>query len=166
MKRIVTAVMSVNLLIGALGLLYIWWRSRDPSVVALSALGTTTDAALAEMLRADAAGAAMTWWALVILGAAICAAVWLMLAWRKQPATPQQARSGGLSWWLLLAAVLAIALAAGYRVYVNDAVAQAWRTTLILGGMLVLPVAYFLSTALGVKGAMAPSVPLATLIRR
>ena len=166
MKRIVASVISVNVAIGLIGFLYIWWRSQDASVVDLAALGASTDPALAEVLRTDAAGAAITWWVLVIVGVAVCAFIWLVLALRKAPATPEQARSSGLSWWLLLLLALGIAFGAGYQVYVNPAVAAAWRLTLVVGGLAIVPLAYFLSTAFGVKASMTPSVPFASVLRR
>jgi hypothetical protein len=59
-----------------------------------------------------------------------------------------------------------ISFVAGWFVLGNDAVAQSWRLTLIGVGAAAVPLAYYLSTALGVKIAMSPSVPLANLFRR
>ena len=167
MPRLIASVLSVNLLVGLIGLAWIFWRSQDPSVVDLAAIGTATnDPALIEALRAEAAGAATTWWAVVIVAAALCAGSWLMIAWRRQPGTPEQARSASLSWWLLLLLALVLSLLAAWYWLGDDAIAQPWRLALIGVGAAAVPVAYYLSTALGVKIAMSPSVPLALLFRR
>lgn len=103
---------------------------------------------------------------MVIAASAIAAAVWLVLAQRRKPATPLHARSATAPWWLLLALALAAAFGAGYIVYVNAEVAYSWRLTLILAGMVALVLAYYLATSFGVKRSMIPSVPLASLFRR
>lgn len=167
MARLLGSVVTANLLIGLLGLVWIFWRSRDPAVIDLAALGTgATDPALVEALRADAAGAATTWWLIVMAAAALAALAWLLIAWRRQPGTPDQARSATVSWWLLLLAPLLVSFVAGFLVLGNPAVAQSWRLALIGVGAAAVPLAYYLSTAFGVKIAMSPSVPLALLFRR
>lgn len=167
MPRLIASVLSANLVIGLLGLAWIFWRSRDPAVVELSAIGTgSSDPALVEALRAEVAGAATSWWLIVVAAVALSAAVWLLIAWRRQPGTPEQARSASLSWWLLLLLPLLVSFLAGWLVLGNEAVAQSWRLALIGVGAAAVPVAYYLSTAFGVKIAMSPSVPLATLFRR
>jgi hypothetical protein len=167
MPRLLASVLSVNLVIGLLGLAWIFWRSRDPAVVDLAAIGTgASDPALVEALRAQAAGAATTWWVSVVAVTALAAGSWLFNAWRRQPGTPEQARSATLSWWLLLLAALIASFALAWFILGDDSVAQSWRLALIGAGAAAVPLAYYLSTALGVKIAMSPSVPLAILFRR
>ena len=165
MLRLIISVAIVSLTIAGLGYAFIFWRAQDPSVVSAAALGQSPDPALVEMLRAEAASAVMGWWSLVALAMAVAALVWLLLALRRRPQSPAEARSGGLSWWVLLIVAVLAALAAGGAVYMNEAVAAGWRMALLLGGALVVPVAYWLTTAFGVQNEMAPSVPFATALR-
>lgn len=167
MPRLIASLLSVNLVALLLGLAFVYWRSRDPSVVNLSAIGTNaSDPALVEALRAEVAGAATRWWITLVALAASGAASWLLLAWRRQPGTPEQARSASLSWWVSLLVALLLSFVAGYFLLNNAAVAQSFRLLLIAVGAAALPIAYYLSTALGVKISMSPSVPLALLFRR
>jgi len=166
MLRLLIALVSVVVPTALLGFLFIYWRGQDPSIVSSASLGQSTDPALVEVLRGDAQSAATQWWLMVVAAVAVCAAVWLVLALRRRPQTPAQARSGGTSWWLLLLLALLAAFGAGYLVYVNDLVAAAWRLGMIAAGTAVVPVAYWLITALGVQNEMAPSVPFATALRR
>ena len=166
MLRLLGSLVSVTLGFALLGYGFILWRAQDASIVDPSAAGSSADPALLEVLRGDAASAATSWWLLVMLAVAVCAAAWLVLALRRRPQTPAQARSGGVAWWALLVLALVAALAAGYTVYVNDLVSSGWRLALVVGGTLVVPVAYWLITAVGVQNEMAPSVPFATALRR
>lgn len=167
MPRLIASVLSVNLVIGLIGLVWIFWRSRDPAVVELSAIGTgSSDPALVEALRAQAAGVATTWWASLMALTASSAASWLIAAHRRQPGTPQQARGATGAWWVTLLIALLLSFVLDYFMLGDEALAQSWRLALIGVGTAALVLAYYLSTALGVKIAMSPSVPLATLFRR
>lgn len=166
MSRILAAVLSVNLVAGALGLIAVWWRSRDPSVVDTAALGQSTDPQLQELLRSDAAQAGINWWLIVITATAVLALGWLILAFLRKPATPEQARSAKAAWWVGLLVAVVVALIAGFLIYRNANVASDWRLTLVIAGMIAAPVVYWISTAFGVKASMTPSVPLANFVRR
>jgi hypothetical protein len=167
MPRLIASVLSVNLVIGLIGLAWIFWRSRDPAVVDLAAIGTaSSDPALVEALRAQAAGAATTWWLVLIGLAAVAAFGWLFAAWRRQPGTPEQARGATVSWWVNLLVNLVISFVLGWLLLRDASIAQPWRLALFGVGAAAFPLAYYLSTALGVKIAMSPSVPLALLFRR
>lgn len=166
MARILAAVLSVNLIAGALGLIAVWWRSRDPSVVDVAALGQTSDPALQELLRSDAAQAGINWWLIVITATAVLSLAWLIIAYLRKPATPEQARSATVSWWVMLLISLVVALIAGFLTYRNANVAADWRITLVIAGMIAAPLVYWISTAFGVKASMTPSVPLANFVRR
>ena len=166
MARILAAVLSVNLIAGALGLIAVWWRSRDQSVVDTAALGQSTDPQLQQLLMSEAASAGMNWWLIVIVAAAVLAFGWLVLAYLRKPATPEQARSAKVSWWVMLLLSLVVALVAGFLIYRNANVASDWRLTLVIAGMIAAPLVYWISTAFGVKASMTPSVPLANFVRR
>lgn len=165
MVRLFCSVIGFGLLAAAIGSGLIFWLSRDPAIVAAAALGTNTDPALINLMREDAAATLLGWWVLVVAAFAAAALVWLILALRRRPETPAQARSGRLGWVLLLAVAVVAAVAASYAVYVNEAVAGAWRFAALALAFVVTPVAYWLTTAFGVVREMAPSVPLATLVR-
>jgi hypothetical protein len=91
MPRLIASVFSVNLVIGLLGLAWIFWRSRDPGVVELAAIGAgSADPALVEALRADVAGAGTTWWLIAMAATTLCAFAWLMISYNRQPGTPEQ----------------------------------------------------------------------------
>lgn len=166
MLRLLASVVSVSLGFAVLGYAAILWGARDPSIVELSAANGATDPALLEILRGDAAAAASQWWLLVIAAVAVCGALWLLLALNRRPQTPAQARSGGTAWWCLLLLAILAGFGLGYVVYINDVVALSWRQALIVTGLLCVPLAYWLMTALGVRNEMAPSVPFATSLRR
>ena len=165
MLRLIISVVSVSLGLALLGFGLIFWQSQSPSIVSASALGAAPDPALVELLRADAASAVLGWWAQVLLVIALCGAIWLILALRRRPQTPTQARSGALAWWLLLSVGVAGASVASYLIYSNQTIAPSWRLALAIVGTITVPVVYWLITAFGVKNEMAPSVPLALAVR-
>lgn len=166
MKRILAAVLAVFVTAGLLGAAVIWLQTGDSSVVDPRAIPARASPAMQELLRSDAAGAAYLWWALSVAGVAICAALWLFLAYRNPAATPGQARSSGLSWLLVLLLALVVFGLASWAFFANPTPAPDWRMSLVIGGAVALIVAWWLATALGVKPAVTPSVPLAFLVRR
>ena len=165
MLRLVVALVVVSLTTGLAGFGFIYWRAQDPSIINGANLPASPDPQILALLQADAASAAVGWWGLVILAIAIAALIFLILALRRRPETMSQARSGSFAWWLLLGVALLAAGAASYGVYTNVAVAAGWRFALLISGLLVVPVCYWMITAFGVQNEMAPSVPFATVVR-
>lgn len=166
MARLFAAALAANLGVGALGLLFVWFRTRDLAVVDAAALGQQTDPALQELLRSDVTGASNAFWLVVVAAALISSFVWLLIAQFRKPATPQQARGAGLAWWLELLAVVVVSLVAGFFLWRNGNAAGDWKTLLLALGVFGGMLAYYLATSLGVKRSMIPSVPLASLFRR
>jgi hypothetical protein len=166
MLRLLASVVSTFVGFALLGYGIILWRAQDPAIVEQAAANGTSDPALLELLRGEAAAAASQWWLLVMAAVAVCGALWLLLALNRKPQTPGQARSGGTAWWGLLVLAVLAAFGLSYVVYINDVIALSWRQGLVVTGLLFVPLVYWLTTALGVRNEMAPSVPFATALRR
>lgn len=163
MTRLFAALIGVDVVFAALGAILIQLRTREPDFV-LPPPGQ--EAAMSEALRADAAGACLQWWLLAMVVLAACAAVWLLWAQLARPATPRDERRLTTVWLLLLGLALIVNLVLGHTVYATDVINGAWRYGLAVAVLVVTPLCFFLTTALGVKNAMVPSVPLAHLVRR
>ncbi len=163
MTRLFASLIGVDVLFAAVGAILIHLRTREPDFV-LPPPGQ--EAAMTEALRADAAGACLEWWLLAMVVLTACAAAWLLWAQVSRPATPREERRLTTLWLGVLGAALIVNLGLGHTVYATDAINSSWRYGLAVAILVVTPVCFFLSTALGVKPAMAPSVPLSHLIRR
>lgn len=163
MTRLFAALIGVDVVFAAVGAILIQLRTREPDFV-LPPPGQ--EAAMTEALRADAAGACLQWWLLAMVVLTACAAVWLLWAQLARPATPREERRLTTVWLLVLGLALIVNLGLGHAVYATDAINSSWRYGLAVALLAATPACFFLSTALGVKPAMVPSVPLAHLVRR
>lgn len=163
MTRLFAALIGVDVLFAAVGAVLIHLRTREPDFV-LPPPGQ--EAAMTEALRADAAGSVLQWWLLAMVVLTACAAAWLLWAQLSRPATPRDERRLATVWLLTLGLALIVNLGLGHAVYATDVINSAWRYGLAVALLAVTPLCFFLSTALGVKPAMVPSVPLAHLVRR
>ena len=163
MTRLFAALIGVDVIFAAMGAILIHLRTREPDFV-LPPPGQ--EAAMTEALRADAAGACEAWWLLTMVVLTACAGVWLLWAQLSRPATPREERRLTTVWLLVLGLALIVNLVLGHTVYATDVINSSWRYGLTVAILVTTPVCFFLSTALGVKPAMAPSVPLAHLVRR
>ena len=163
MTRLFAALIGVDVIFAAVGAILIHLRTREPDFV-LPPPGQ--EAAMTEALRADAAGACESWWLLAMVVLTACAGVWLLWAQLSRPATPREERRLTTVWLLVLGLALIVNLVLGHAVYATDVINSSWRYGLTVAILVTTPVCFFLSTALGVKPAMAPSVPLAHLVRR
>ncbi len=163
MTRLFAALIGVDAAFAALGAILIHLRTREPDFL-LPPPGQ--DAAMTAAQQADAAGACETWWLLAMVTLTACAAAWLLWAQLSRPATPRDERRLGAAWLAVLGTALIVNLALGHTVYATDVINSSWRYGLAVAMLVVTPLAFFLTTALGVKPAMVPSVPLAHLVRR
>ena len=163
MTRLFAALIGVDVLFAAIGAIVIHLRTREPDFV-LPPPGQ--EAAMTEALRADAAGACLQWWLLAMVVLTACSGAWLLWAQVSRPATPREERRLTTLWLGVLGLALIVNLVLGHTVYATDVINSSWRFGLAVALLVVTPVCFFLSTALGVKPAMVPSVPLAHLFRR
>ena len=163
MTRLFAALIGVDVLFAAVGAILIQLRTREPDFV-LPPPGQ--DAAMSEALRADAAGACLQWWLLAMVVLTAVAGSWLLWAQLARPSTPREERRMTTTWLLMLGLALIVNLVLGHTVYATDVINSSWRYGLAVAILIVTPVCFFLTTALGVKNAMVPSVPLAHLVRR
>lgn len=161
--RLVGSVLGFNLLFGLLGAALIYWRSKDPDLVSLP---VSTSTAMSEAIREDAAGASLVWWLIAIGVVALATLCWLIWAYASRPATPAEQRKLALPWLILLTLAVVVAFGAGFGVYANAAVAAKWRFLLCISILLGAPLCFLITTAVGVKNSMIPSVPLGRFFRR
>lgn len=140
---------------------------------------------MAAIYRDAAAGSVALlrdWWGVAVLVSFVASSLWLVLADLRRPTSPQEARSAFALWlvFFFLAGVFVGVFAYYYFEFQKDAQlqllgvlflnAQKIRPQLlaevVAGAAVTAMVGYYFGTAIGVKRAMRPSVPLATWFLR
>ena len=162
MARLIGSILGFSLIFGAAGAGLIWWNTRGPDLVLMPPAASD---AMVEAARSDAAGGVLLWWLLTVFAVAVAALIWLIWAQLSRPATSRDERGLTISWLLFLLIAIILVFALGVSVLANPQVAAAWRFGMALAVLVVAPLDFFLTTAVGVKNSMIPSVPLARLLR-
>lgn len=179
--RSITFNLLVHLVLGGLGFAAL--EFVKPSVaVNPNFISILTGAAIDMTANyGEASGDAMTvlyvWWGAAIGGSLIVSSSWLILADLTRPTSPAEARSALPAWFgfFVLGAALIAAFGVYYLEFHRDSQlqllgivlvnAQKVRPQLLMeliaAGIAASALSYFLGTAIGVKRAMRPSVPLA-----
>ncbi len=151
----------------AIGVLVLQYGASNQKIInsdLLQALLQSAPASIAFYIN-DAISQSERWALFLALESLVVSTVWLLFTNAVSPAGPTQARSRLGAWFgaLILLLVGAVALAWWIFVHKNIAgnlAAHFLTPLLIVSGFAVL-FAFYLGTAIGVKPAMRPSVPLA-----
>lgn len=169
LQRIIKAfVVHLALLLIAVGLAFaaVHGEASLSAAVRLQYEGQPADVLL--QLAADARGRVIGWLLASFAIAWLAASLFIASTQRTQPANERQAASRrGLWSGLLLAVILASGILAWMRLFLlgvsTDLAGGGFMLSLIGGGVLMV-LAFYLGTGLSVKAAMRPSVPGGTAL--
>jgi hypothetical protein len=150
-------------------------------ITALSQAGVDMSAGYGQA-SGDAIAILRNWWGVAVVLSLVASSLWLLLADLRRPTSPSEARSARGMWlgFFFLAAVLIGAFGYYYFEFRRDAqlqllgvlflTAQKVRPRLlaevVAGAAVTAMLGYYFGTAVGIKRAMRPSVPLATWFMR
>ena len=156
------------LLLAAVGLAYAAVHGEESLSAAIRTQYQDQSADVLLQLVADARGRVIGWLLASFAVGWLASSIFLAAAQRTQPANERQAASRrGLWSGLLIVTVAVTGVLAWLRLFAlgvsTDLASSGFMLALIGGGVLVL-LAYYLGTGLAVKAAMRPSVPGGTAL--